>query len=609
LNAKAADRKRRASSGQDGLLDILAILGAALALRLTYLWETLQSPFAASLYLPIDARRYHIWAIDWLHGAWPTHEAFFRPPLYPFFLGSIYSLSGPNPVAALLVQAVLGAASCLLVHGIARELFADRRVALLASFVCAAYGTLIYFDAQLLSGSLDVFLQLLVLRLLLVASRRPGLGWWLATGACIGLSATNRGAVLLLMPFLLVWLWRLPAWRPGAAAEPPRRRQRHLLPARALALLLPVGLAILPVTWHNVRYDKGSAPQAGAQLLRRVAAGDFVALASNSGINFYLGNHRVLRAANRLDHPDHFAVYDRVRNEPASKGLTSASAANAYLVRETLRHVSEWPREWLVLMGIKLVELVNGTEIPRNTSLYADRQYSSVLSALLWKRLIAFPSGLVIPFGLVGIWLARRAWRKHFLVWSSLTVQAVFILAFFVTARYRLPMLPLLGIYAAHAGLRLFDRLQAGERAAAARLGCALAALLVVSNLGIVPVSESHHAIDHYDRGIAYEQQGEHEKAEVHMRRAVELSPHNAEALVHLCDLLLNREQAEEALPFCSRAVQADPMSAPAHYRLGLALERLGRSAESVTHYEQATRLAPDASAARRALERVRGAL
>jgi tetratricopeptide (TPR) repeat protein len=193
-------------------------------------------------------------------------------------------------------------------------------------------------------------------------------------------------------------------------------------------------------------------------------------------------------------------------------------------------------------------------------------------------------------------------------VWSSLAVQAVFVLAFFVTARYRLPMLPLLGIYAAHAGLRLFDRLQAGERAAAARLGCALAVLLVVSNLGIVPVSDSHHAIDHYDRGVAYEQQGEHEKAEVQMRRAVELNPHDAEALVHLCDLLLNREQAEEALPLCSRAVQADPTSAPAHYRLGLALERLGRSAESVMHYEQATRLAPDASAARTALERVRNA-
>ena len=92
------------------------------------------------------------------------------------------------------------------------------------------------------------------------------------------------------------------------------------------------------------------------------------------------------------------------------------------------------------------------------------------------------------------------------------------------------------------------------------------------------------------------------------MRRALELNPRHPDALVHLCDLLLNREQAEEALPFCSRAVQADPASAPAHYRLGMALERLGRMAESAKHYEQATRLTPDASAARRALERVREA-
>jgi len=587
------------------LFDILAILGAALALRLAYLWEASRSPFGAPDYLPIDAYRYHAWALDWLHGAWPTHEAFFRPPLYPLFLGSIYALAGPNPLAPLVVQAVLGAASCLLVHGIARELFADRRVALVAAFVCAAYGTLIYFDAQLLSGSLDVFLQLLILRLLLVASRRPSLVWWLAAGACVGLSAINRGGVLLLLPFVLIWLWRLPAWRPGAAAEPPHQL-RHRLSARALALLLPVGLAILPVAWHNIRYEQGNAPQNATEMLRRVTSGEFVALASNSGLNFYLGNHRVLRDANRLDHPDHFAVYDRVRNEPASKGLTSASAANAYLVRETLRHIREWPREWLALMGIKLAELVNGTEIPRNTSLYADRQYSSVLRALLWNNVIAFPSGLVIPFGLVGLWLVRRAWREHFLVWSSLATQALFILGFFVTARYRLPMLPLLGIYAAHAGLQLLDRLQAGERAAAARLAGPLGLLLVVSNLGIVPVSESHHAIEHYNRGVLYEQQGKLEEAETQMRRAVELNPQEPEALVHLCDLLLSREQAEQALPFCARAVQADPTSAPAHYRLGLALERLGRAAESAKHYEQATRLAPDASAARRALDRVR---
>ena len=36
------------------------------------------SPFSPSFYLPIDAHRYHVWAIDWLNGSWPPHIPFER---------------------------------------------------------------------------------------------------------------------------------------------------------------------------------------------------------------------------------------------------------------------------------------------------------------------------------------------------------------------------------------------------------------------------------------------------------------------------------------------------------------------------------------------------
>jgi hypothetical protein len=65
-------------------------------------------------------------------------------------------------------------------------------------------------------------------------------------------------------------------------------------------------------------------------------------------------------------------------------------------------------------MLAKARELVSGAEIPRNTSIYPDRKYSVVLRALLWKHGLAFPSGLIIPFGLAGIWLVRRSLRAHF---------------------------------------------------------------------------------------------------------------------------------------------------------------------------------------------------
>ncbi len=590
----------------EGIAPLVIVAAVALALRLAYLWELSDSPFGPG-YLPIDARDYHAWATGWLVGAWPPHAAFFRPPLYTVFVGIIYQMAGPHPLAVQIAQALLGTASCVLVHGIARELFPRRAVAWLAATACAVCGTLIYFDAQLLSASLDVFLQLLVLWLLLVAARTGSIRWWIAASFGIGFSAINRGAILLFVPFVLVWLQRLPVWRSGGSTE--ASSPGALFGRRALALMVPAALVIAPVTWHNARYDQDAAPAATAsEALRHLARGDFVLIAANSGVNFYLGNHAVLRELNRLEHPDHMHVYDRIRSEPAEIGLTSMAAKNAYLVERTLSHLAEWPREWLQLLGVKLGEIGNGAEIPRNTSIYADRGYSMLLSALLWKRVIAWPSGLIIPLGLVGIGLLHRSWREHFLPWCSLAAQTAFLLAFFVTARYRLPMLPLLAIYAAHALVALGTHLRERRPLDAARLGAAMVALLVLCNLGIGPMERSHSYVEWHDLAVAYSERGKPRRAEAAFARASELEPSQAAPRIGLCSVLLGEARAEEALPHCTRAVELAPRSAKARFLIGKTLEALGRPGESLPHYRRAARLAPEAPGPREALRRVREA-
>ena len=174
------------------------------------------------------------------------------------------------------------------------------------------------------------------------------------------------------------------------------------------------------------------------------------------------------------------------------RGIRSVTEASSFVVRATLREIAAQPRAWLGLMLEKAFELVNGAEIPRNTSIYPDREYSLVLRALLWKHGLAFPSGLILPFGLAGIWLVRRSLREHFVPLACLVMQAVFLLAFFVTARYRLPSLPLLSIYAAHAGLQLRDRVRERRRGEALRLAGALALLLLLSNHDVGAMPSTH---------------------------------------------------------------------------------------------------------------------
>ena len=117
---------------------------------------------------------------------------------------------------------------------------------------------------------------------------------------------------LRLLPLLLFWIWRLQGWSAGSG--------RRFAPS-ALALLLPIALVIAPVAWHNAAYDRLLEGKASRlETVRRLATGRFVSIAESSAVNLRLGNEPVLRELNRVTHPDHFKVWDRLMGEPYRSG-------------------------------------------------------------------------------------------------------------------------------------------------------------------------------------------------------------------------------------------------------------------------------------------------
>jgi len=293
-------------------------------------------------------------------------------------------------------------------------------------------------------------------------------------------------------------------------------------------------------------------------------------------------------------------VWNRLIAEPYQSGIGSTAEANRFILRETLREVAQQPVAWLGIMLAKARELVSGAEIPRNTSIYPDRKHSRVLRVLLWNHGLAFPSGLIIPFGLAGIWLARRSWRTHFVPLSLLAVQALFVLAFFVTARYRLPSLPLLSLYAAHAGLTLLALARERRRAEAARLAGLLALLLFVSNHAVGAMPASHWPLEHPDLARTLIARHELRQGEAQLRAALAQDPDFSAANDQLCALLIYADRAPEAVSSCTRAVASQPESADLHYQLGVALEASGRRPAAIAEYRMALPARPRNSALRR---------
>jgi tetratricopeptide (TPR) repeat protein len=583
----------------------VAIFCCALLVRLIFLAENLGNPFFN--YRGIDAHQYHLMAVGFQEGTWPGKEVFCWPPLYPLFLGLLYKTIGQNVTILKILQATLGSVSCVLVYFIARAIFSGRFVPIAAAIICGLCGTLVYFDGQLLSGNLDVLLELLIIFSLLFASRRRRIIWWVLTGIFIGLSAINRGVILLFVPIILFWMYMVSRYHWGLESK----SEGPAFWKTAIALLLPVGFIILPVVLHNVRYDRAAVDKRPQPLgLKQFVSTGFVPIASNLGINFYLGNHWELREVNNINHPEHFIYFHRVNDEPAVKGIESAFGQSRYLVRQSLKHIFERPGDFIKLMGLKLLHLVNGAEIPRNANLYALRQYSVILSTLLWKRVIAFPSGLIIPFGLVGIFLSRRLWRKHFLLLGCLAIQSIFILAFFVTARYRLPAIPLFAVYAAFA-LEVFIRYskQAAKRKAVVPIVLLVVLVLLCNSFtGKIETKPGHS--EYSNLGAALLKEGKVDEAILYYNEALKLAPNYSEANIRLANALSQKGEIDRAIAYYKKALKHKTDCYKIHYNrlvkqyrtacyelhrnLANHLSKQEKNDEAIEHYIDSLELNPD---------------
>ncbi|MGH7681713.1 MAG: hypothetical protein ACRENN_06960, partial [Candidatus Eiseniibacteriota bacterium] len=383
--------------------DYWLLFALALALRLAHVLAMRQSPYFD--HPLVDAYTYHVAAKSIAAGDGHPDKIFWQPPGYPYFLGFIYwAVGGVNFLAPRIAQAVLGALACVLTAWIGAHSF-GRAVGLAAGIAVALYGTLIYFDGELLGVSLTVALQLGAVVLALLASERTRARvLWLLAGAAAGAASLVTATSMVFLGVFAVFARRSALW-----------------------CLLGAALAIAPATIHN--WAKGH---------------EWIPISWNGGVNLYIGNNP------RYD--DVVAVRPDLRwrdltAEPVRHGIWSKSGASNYFVRKVVDWARADPGAFLKLQLRKVRLLLGGDEIFRNQAIYPSRAYSPVLWALLWKIPgMAFPFGVLIPLACMGLVVA---WKRAPLLGWIVVVYGLANVAFFITARYRAPMIPYLAIFAA----------------------------------------------------------------------------------------------------------------------------------------------------------------
>ena len=635
----------------------LAIFGVALLIRLVHVWQLRRSPFFTLLMG--DSRGYDEWAQRIAAGDWIGREVFYQAPLYPYLLGVIYAVAGRHLLLVRIIQALIGSASCAFLALAAARLF-SRRAGIAAGLLLALYAPAIFFDGLLQKSVLDVFFVCLALWLISLSEktgenaktaekhaerhisrrslRSPRFFLYVALGLTMGGLALTRENALVFIVVILGWI----------VAQGLGARGAGLVGAGRSAALFLAGLAIvlMPVAARN--YAVG---------------GGFFVTTSQFGPNFYIGNNaaadgtyqslRFGRGAPEFERQDATEIAERA----AGHQLTPAEVSS-YWTDKALDFIVTRPGAWLALTGRKIALLWNATEMLDTESQEAHAEWSIPLRVLG----VVGHFGILVPlavFGLIVTWPRRSG----LYVFYALTLAyAASVVMFYVFARYRYPLVPLLMLFAA-AGLVQAPAFFAGSKGTrptkpderrgptsvpeAGLVGRLLSdparrtALLAVvvtavfcnwpilstavmravteTNLGVALQAEGRldESVDHYHRAItiaptyspaynnlatAQRAKGQIAEAIGTYQQALRLRPDYPEVEYNLANALIDAGKPAEAADHFRIALQTIPASVDVHNNLGIALMGEGKRDEAIAEFREALRVDPASAKAHRNL-------
>jgi Flp pilus assembly protein TadD len=544
--------------------------------------------------LILDSKVYDAWGQALARGEWIGREAFYFPPLYPYLLGLLFLAAGHTLAGVYLLQALLGLINLFLIYRIGMATY-NERVGLLAAVAAALYGPFAFFEMKVLGTTLGLTLDLAALALMVGAERaslsgRRVLGRWLWSGVVIGLAAECIPGSILLAPLYAAWLG-LRRW------------------SAAVALLAGTFLATLPVLAHNL-----------------YVASDPLPLSGQGGLTFYQGNNP--KASGLYSVPPGFtgspetqAVEEQSKAERETGHPMRRSEISAHFLRKGLAFIADSPARWLVLEGKKLLALFGDYEASTEYSLYFERQQ------VPWLHVLFLPFAVIAATGLAGALLGGRPRPPGSALLLYAVHAAAIPLIFYVSGRYRLPLVPPLLIY----GAAFCDRLLADLRVAGApsppvtRAAALALALALVSYFPLGRPVISAEANVHYNVGNLLLERNQYEQAIASYDRSLAQWPGNDYAWINRGNCLDRLGRPDEALASYARAEEVNPSSwkgykaqgiilhrdkryeeeaavyrrglktdgEEAYYFLGVALKNLNRLDEAVQMFQEAARLNP----------------
>jgi tetratricopeptide (TPR) repeat protein len=477
-------------------------------------------------------------------------------PLYIYFVAAILALTSGSLTSVHVAQIVLGTATVWLIFRTVDQ-WHGRRAAWISAVLAVFTGLFTFYEALLLPSALDPFLSASALACLAFALTSGDRRWYLASGLGLGLLALNRPNVLLAVAGIgLVLLFA-------------RRR------AAALMIAVSVLFVMLPLLVRNYAVARDVSP-----------------VSSHGGLSFYIGNNRDADGTYRMVEgitPSIGGQRQDARRvaEGAVGRRLDDSEVSAYFYGRAWAWIAQQPRAAAMLFLRKLGYAFSAAFIPLN---YSYPYFASDERTLL--RFLPVGPWLLIPFGLLGIWLAAPVdphRRRGFWLWTSFVpLYAISVAVFFVASPHRVPLLVALCVTAGGA-VDALSRLASIRPVAARPLTAATLALIVLGVLANWPTGLDDGRSEERTR-MALELIGQERYAEAETVVASMARTSTPPGSLHLRvgQALLQKRQIESAVRHLEQASTLDPNRPEIDYAYGLALVEARRPGEAVPHLRRA---------------------
>lgn len=564
------------------LVALFLILLSGLFIRGIYHVQHVHEPDYNSPILDPQLNDY--WARALVSGDWtvPPHadnpeireSPYGRPPGYPWLLGGIYAVSGSSYHGPRILQFFMGMLLIPLLYLLGSRLF-DVKTGLVTAALMAVYWGNPYFEGELNSPVWECALLVGIFLLFLKHIQSGKKSLLFCTGLLCGISLLFRPNLLMVLFFMALYLLGQ-----GFVDKLPLRR----VVLKMIMLLLAVSLPVVPVLIRNW-----------------MVSGELVFISYYGGVNAYIGNNPhsdgVSPTIPDLDEMAGMESWNCFNYPELVRGLgerldqpdLSFADASSWFYKKAMRFLLEHPLKATAMTLKKAWYFWGPHTISDSKVVFFEKRNS---------RLLRFLPGftLVAALALTGFLLLLKSRkdldRRHGLLLVFIVSYFFSILPFFMSERYRFPVMPFLLPLAAVALVQVENALREKNFQGLAAPLLLIAGAVILLGAELYPYTPNE-ATWYLHRGFAYAGKGQQQEALQEFEKALEVDPAQGEAMLQIGYLHAAMGDRDQALARYLQALEVKPENPYVLNNLGYEYYLRGDYPKACSYFEAAIERRP----------------